>query len=314
MVLPLRGEFLYSEAAYLVCVVLGRSCRMKTALYESSFKTDLRRLYALGCNTLKNYNLLTNTLVTSGFLSQVSDSSHLTAKEHESSDGCLQCTLTVLAHDVILGSKRTANHQLLMRTISSITGDSCSVKKIRQAYQELKNQGVNQTNTADLTLSPSGISDVQLPCYARVNLLLSTLTEVLDELISLGFEKRAHDPVEDSYKRFLKRIRKMKTCQFMLDHHLPEELIVFPPGSKLYQLDLVKSHRLILQDKASCIPPNVLNPIYDGDALDACAAPGNKTIQLVYKLSPKSTLFAVDRDPTRLVLFLLSFKIVITRY
>ncbi|KAA0195628.1 putative methyltransferase NSUN5 [Fasciolopsis buskii] len=293
-------EFFYPEAAYLVCLVLGRNCRIKTALYETNFRTDLRRLYALGCNTLNNYISLTNVLTNSGLLSQTSDSSsHLTSKELDSSDACLQCTLCVLAHDLILGSKRAGNRQLLMRKMTSISGDPCALKKIRQAYRELKLNTAKQTDIACSASSYINAEDVQLPCYARVNLLLTTLSEVLDSLNALGFEQRRHDPTKDSYKRFLKRVKKLKATQFLLDHHLPEELLVFRAGSKLYQLDLVTSHRFILQDKASCIPPEILSPMCDEDVLDACAAPGNKTLQLIQKLSSKSTLFAVDRDPTR---------------
>lgn len=74
-----------------------------------------------------------------------------------------------------------------------------------------------------------------------------------------------------------------------------------------------KAGRIILQDKASCFSAYLLDPqLGDGDIIDACAAPGNKTTHLAALLSEsrarheevnleKQQIFACERDKTRAV-------------
>ena len=56
---------------------------------------------------------------------------------------------------------------------------------------------------------------------------------------------------------------------------------------------------LILQDKASCIPADLLDVPRGGSVLDACAAPGNKTTQLAAAVGRDGHVIAVEKDPKR---------------
>jgi 25S rRNA (cytosine2278-C5)-methyltransferase len=58
---------------------------------------------------------------------------------------------------------------------------------------------------------------------------------------------------------------------------------------------------IILQDKASCIPPCLLDAGRGNTVLDACAAPGNKTAQLAASVGPSGHVFAVERDSKRAI-------------
>lgn len=99
----------------------------------------------------------------------------------------------------------------------------------------------------------------------------------------------------------------------------------FPPGTDLHAHPLVRAGHLILQDRASSLPGAVLFdavPMGDGDAaghrwanigngviLDACAAPGNKTLHAAAGLvdvtkpdlrkSLHHNIVAIERDPRR---------------
>jgi putative methyltransferase len=66
-----------------------------------------------------------------------------------------------------------------------------------------------------------------------------------------------------------------------MDKHIPN-LVVLPAGTKRTgELDRVKSSDWIIQDKASCMPSQILADVWcGGDLIDACAAPGNKTSHL----------------------------------
>jgi len=89
-----------------------------------------------------------------------------------------------------------------------------------------------------------------------------------------------------------------------VDIHIPD-LVALPATTDLSTLPAYQKGHLILQDKASCFPANLLNPQpEDGDVIDACAAPGNKTTHLAaiaHTLSPPEThrIWACERDKTR---------------
>jgi len=97
-----------------------------------------------------------------------------------------------------------------------------------------------------------------------------------------------------------------------LDEHIPN-LIALPPGTDVTKSPAYLHGDIILQDKASCFSAYLLNPsLTDGDLLDACAAPGNKTTHLAALLheakatsltaSPKDsiqTIYACERDKLR---------------
>jgi 25S rRNA (cytosine2278-C5)-methyltransferase len=59
------------------------------------------------------------------------------------------------------------------------------------------------------------------------------------------------------------------------------------------------SGEIILQDKASCMPADLLDVGLGCIVLDACAAPGNKTTQLASAVGPIGHVFAIEKDPKR---------------
>ncbi|KAL2752823.1 hypothetical protein ACRALDRAFT_1044857 [Sodiomyces alcalophilus JCM 7366] len=92
-----------------------------------------------------------------------------------------------------------------------------------------------------------------------------------------------------------------------LDDHVPG-LIAVSPGVDLTKTKAYKLGQIILQDKASCFPAYLLDPhVEDGDVIDSCAAPGNKTTHLaaiIYshrpeESAPRQTIFAFERDGKR---------------
>jgi len=100
---------------------------------------------------------------------------------------------------------------------------------------------------------------------------------------------------------FHKKIKEKKV--FALDSLIPD-LFVFPPSASLHQHPLRLNGSFMFQDKASCFPVHALNPKPKSNwhVLDACAAPGNKTIHLSALMKNKGTIFACDIDAHRLEL------------
>ena len=99
-----------------------------------------------------------------------------------------------------------------------------------------------------------------------------------------------------------------------VDKHVPN-LVALPPATDLSKTPAYLNGQIILQDKASCFPAYLLCPkLEDGDCLDACAAPGNKTTHLAAILHDEGraaagpNIFAFERDKGRASTLLMLVK------
>ncbi|KAG5965135.1 hypothetical protein E4U58_002921 [Claviceps cyperi] len=149
--------------------------------------------------------------------------------------------------------------------------------------------------------------EASYPRWVRVNALLSTVEE------QLATTFRAYQKVET-----IREVVASATAsagddrrKVFLDPHVPS-LLAITPGSDLSKTEAYASGKIILQDKASCFPAYLLDPRpQDGDVVDACAAPGNKTTHLASILhghslpngdcasKGQSTIFAFEKDARR---------------
>ena len=116
------------------------------------------------------------------------------------------------------------------------------------------------------------------PRYVRVNLLLTSLSAAVSALQAQGYSYVPHPPHPSP-------------LSFYPDPHVPS-LLVFPPSTPFHSNPLYRSSQLILQDKASTFPPLCLNPSPHDVVVDACAAPGNKTSQLMAMMKETGTVGA----------------------
>lgn len=104
----------------------------------------------------------------------------------------------------------------------------------------------------------------------------------------------------DTYEEFLRAVQDLDDESFMIDYHI-KELLVFPKSSKRYwsSNEYKNEGKFLLQDKASCLPPFMLDPAKKSTVLDMCSAPGNKTVQLAAIMKNKGKIFAVEKDADR---------------
>jgi putative methyltransferase len=90
-----------------------------------------------------------------------------------------------------------------------------------------------------------------------------------------------------------------------VDEHVPDLLAVPAGHDALSKSRAYLDGEIVFQDKASCFPAYMLDPAaFQGDIVDACAAPGNKTTQLaaLLKSSRKEAtgrIIAIERDVAR---------------
>jgi putative methyltransferase len=124
--------------------------------------------------------------------------------------------------------------------------------------------------------------------YGRVNGIITNKQEIEEKLKSAGLTL-----VNDAGTT-------LGTNQWRWDNLVPD-LAQFSAalGSGLPSLQAVQEHKIILQDKASCLSVLALKPFPDAHVIDACAAPGNKTSQIAAALGMQGKLTALERDPTR---------------
>ena len=139
------------------------------------------------------------------------------------------------------------------------------------------------------------------PRWVRINTLRTSLDEQLCTTFA-GYEKT------DTINRLFEERSKATVGRLLhIDKHIPN-LLALPPAINLSKVAAYQNGSIILQDKASCFPAYILNPgPEDGDIIDACAAPGNKTTHVAALLQSyagsklKAKVWACERDKERSV-------------
>lgn len=90
---------------------------------------------------------------------------------------------------------------------------------------------------------------------------------------------------------------------YFVDAHIPN-LLALPPRVDLSKSAAYTTGRIIFQDKASCFPAYLLDPQpEDGDLIDGCAAPGNKTTHSAAILTKQSSKAEHDGMTPRVIAF-----------
>ena len=111
------------------------------------------------------------------------------------------------------------------------------------------------------------------PRWVRVNALKSTLEEQLRTTFAAYAKIDALGEV----------MAAPSTAKVLKIDELVPDLLALPPNHELSANKAYIQGEIIIQDKASCFPALLLLPRQvrlDGDIIDACAAPGNKTTHL----------------------------------
>ncbi|KAJ2670128.1 hypothetical protein GGH99_006284 [Coemansia sp. RSA 1285] len=237
---------------------------------------EKRKMYALICETLKNASALTTVVQRSGVAE---------------AEGIGLRLALVLVHDLLLtkaGLQRQGANQSLNQRIRKHKA------KLAAALAALKEE-LGVQNNADLV--PAELRDSGSTFrHVRVNLLAATVDGVVKQFQDEGYELVDSRQMERSMAH---KILAPKSRKFMRDSDL-HDLLVLPPGTDLHAHPLYVGGSIILQDKASCMPAHVVRPAAGSAALDACAAPGNKTSHMASLMGNSGRIFAFDMDKQRL--------------
>lgn len=159
-------------------------------------------------------------------------------------------------------------------------------------------QVLNGINTGTGLESGAMLGEWPHPRWVRVNAIKSDLETQLKTTF-------AHYQTVKSLEEMLRKPFSSTEKLMYVDKHIPN-LLALPPATDLSKTPAYLDGQIIIQDKASCFPAHLLQPkIEDGDCLDACAAPGNKTTHLSAILhdqgqaAAKPKIYACERDNGR---------------
>jgi len=76
-------------------------------------------------------------------------------------------------------------------------------------------------------------------------------------------------------------------------------MLLLPPGTDLHSHPLVTNGKVFLQGKASCMVAVALCPKPGWKVIDACAAPGNKTVHLAALMNGQGGIIACELNKER---------------
>ncbi|KAI7618754.1 S-adenosyl-L-methionine-dependent methyltransferase [Hortaea werneckii] len=263
---------LYHEAAGILQSVRKEQASVKSLVFsKKGWKSDPKTLFALGTEAAKWSEVLSETLEKSGILSI---EKQLTPE-----------LALVLTHDLFLSKKGIAlpvTHGLYTSVSKHKVRLSAELTKARlrrgcASLDQLRTKIDALSSNISTDGESNGTAVAKYPRWVRINTIKTSLQSQLDTTfadysrsstvggtLSGGNEKRLH-----------------------IDKHIPN-LLAISPNIDLTTTKAYKSGQIILQDKASCFPAYLLNPgSSEGDVIDACAAPGNKTTHLAAILAEK---------------------------
>ncbi|EMC92041.1 hypothetical protein BAUCODRAFT_96705 [Baudoinia panamericana UAMH 10762] len=261
---------LYHEAAKILDDVRGERVSIKSLVYgRKDWKTDSKTLFALATEAAKWSKVLSEVLERSGVLKVEKQ---------------LKPTLAVvLVHDLFL-SKRgialPASHGLNLAVSKHKVRLSAELTKARlrrgfatlDALRASINGRTSGPSGSDSGLIPENSVLAKRPRWIRINTLKTTLAQALASTFAEYEQVSRLSDVLEAPPRDAKILH--------IDEHIPD-LIAISVGIDLTTSKAYRAGELILQDKASCFPAYLLDPQPgDGDVIDACAAPGNKTTHL----------------------------------
>ena len=264
----MAGDGLYLAASQILQKVSSGQGAIRTLCYSSSIQNK-KALYGLVLETAKHLHLLQRIVEQSGWLELANKNKKLFPKNLKRIEPFLAA---VLLQDFLFS---TSTLKCGVELKSLVEGSKARLRaELVKAQIYFKRTGKLEGISADS-------EEDQIPRYVRVNRCLVPEKETDALIKSLQEHTKLSFPLD-----------------FTWDQHV-KDLLVFPSGTDFLKCPAYKENKLILQDKASCFPPQVLQPPRGVSVIDACAAPGNKTSQLCALVGPTGHVFAFERDPRR---------------
>ncbi|KAK1984805.1 NOL1/NOP2/sun family protein [Colletotrichum cereale] len=271
---------LYHETAEILSASPDHGGSLKSRVFgKKGLKSPPAQVYALALETCK----------WSAVLKEVVEAADILRHERK----LTPVLAMLLVHDFLLAKKGVAlpqSHGLrtsIERHKARLTSELTRAR-LRRKMPSLEALRADVNANAD----PEG----RHPRWIRVNALKSTVEDQLETTFKAYERALSVEAVTQSAGKAI-----------FIDAHVPN-LLAASPGTDVTKTPAYLKGEIILQDKASCFPAYLLDPrSEDGDVIDSCAAPGNKTTHLAAIVkshepeqgAQKQTIFAFERDSRR---------------
>ncbi|CUS07160.1 unnamed protein product [Tuber aestivum] len=260
---------LYLESSKIIARVNYGGLR--AAVYsDRSIKSKPEQLYALCVETLKHQEILNEVIEKSQILKVEKKLTHPLA--------------LVLLHDFLISKNGIAASDGPLK--SSILRN-----RARLSAEFTRARLKRGFSTKAALLAKSQLP--RFPRWVRINNLKANYDLLMNKGVFSEFT-----PINELSKLYPKR-----DClpnKVYVDPYV-DDLLAFAPSAPLLKHPLKKTGAIAFQDRASCVPAQLLDPPRDAYIIDATAAPGNKTTHLASLLGPdsKGKIFAFERDYRR---------------
>lgn len=262
----MAGDGLYLAASQILRKVCEGKGAVRTLCYSSSIQNK-KALYALVLETARHLHLLKHIIKEADWLKMANRSTKALPKNIKRVDEFLAA---VLLQDFLFTEQLKCSPEV--QKIVESSKARLRAEKVK-AQLLFRREGRPEGMTAD-------DEEAQVPRYVRINRCLVPDSQIASIISRLSGSLN------------------LPETQIVADLHV-KDLLVLPPGTDLTGNQLYRENLIILQDKASCFPPVILNPPSGAQVIDACAAPGNKTSQLCALVGPEGRVWAFERDTRR---------------
>ncbi|KAL6558307.1 hypothetical protein OROMI_018657 [Orobanche minor] len=139
------------------------------------------------------------------------------------------------------------------------------------------------------------IGDAETYLMLKKHALRSTLSRILN---CKGLKNVEDLMALDTFTGILKASQEYEVQK---DDMVPD-LLILPPVADLHKNPLVVNGSIFLQGKASSTAAVALEPKAGWEVIDACSAPGNKTVHLASLMKGKGKIVACELDEERVKL------------
>ncbi|KAH8731624.1 S-adenosyl-L-methionine-dependent methyltransferase [Phaeosphaeriaceae sp. PMI808] len=279
---------LYYEAAAILANDDKTGGSLKSRIYtKKDLKSSPGQIFALIAETSKWSVVLKDVIEKCGLLAHERKLTPILA--------------LLLTHDLLIaksGVAATSSHvlKLAITRHKARLGAEFTKARIRHGHATLT-AFKEAVSNGELELHDDNTQKaIRHPRWVRVNTIKSTLDAQLKTTFA-GFEK-TNDLATVLSARGTSKI-------YYLDPNIPN-LLALPSRINLSRSAAYADGQIVFQDKASCFPAYLLDlSPDDGDVIDGCAAPGNKTTHLAAIISTQDELgqgqkvIAFERDKMR---------------